>query len=209
MIQRIYRLLFVLFIAAGASRMSAQTASNEVGIWVVSPQLSETTLLDTEEDVRLDFDEDIGFGASFNHFWTDSISTDFTLHNFSSDMTVHVDDEPTATIGEISVLTFTAMPQFHFNRAGKFSVYVGAGGAWVSGEFEPNEDLDNDDESIDLESELTWAAGVGADYRITDSISIGGDVKYISWDAIAEGQEDGEALELDPLTFSAGLKFLF
>lgn len=209
MIQRIYRLLFVLFIVAGASRTFAQTnASSDIGLWLIQPQLSETTFTDDEDDVTLDFDEDLGFGVSYNRFWTDAFSTEFGAQKYGADMTLGATGSPAVTVGELDVTALSAIGQLHFNRAGRFSVFAGAGAAYLMSEFDPSDD-DPDSETEDLESEVTWTAAVGANVALTERIALTGEIRYTPWSATAEGDDDSDALDIDPLTFSAGVRFRF
>lgn len=210
MIQRIYRTVFLMFLVAGAVRTFAQVApSSDAGVWLVHPTLDETTLVEEGDDITFDFDGDLGYGISFNHFWTDAVSTEVALQKYTAGMSLSVNDDPTVNIGEIDVTSVTAMAQYHFNRAGRFSPYAGAGVAWIVGEFDPNLGLDPDGESIDLESEVTWTAAAGAHFNVTDRFAIVGEVKYLSWEAIEEGGDEDDAISVNPLTFSAGVKLRF
>lgn len=212
-IQRIYRCLFLLFLIAGSIRMFAQAPSHEIGVWLVDSELNETTLLDDDgDDITIDFEESAGFGVSYNHFWTDVVSTEVMLSKFSAGMTVIQDDivgNTVVDVGELDVTLLTAIAQFHFNRNGRFSPYIGGGAARISGSFDPNDDLDEDAGPIDLESELTWTAGVGANVRLTDRLALAGEIKYVPWSAVEEDGADDDAVDIDPVTFAAGLKFRF
>lgn len=209
-LQKIYRLIFVLFLVAGSARTFAQTSpSSDVGVWIVASELNETTLLDEDEEIRIDFEEDLGYGISFNRYWTGAFSTEIALQKLGADTTIGVANNPAVTVGEMDITTITGMGQLHFNRAGRFAPYVGGGVAWVSGEFEAVAFDEPDDESIDLESELTWAAAVGAHVSLTERIALVGEIKYISWKAMEEGGTEEDALDVDPLTFAAGVKVRF
>jgi outer membrane protein W len=205
MLQRIYRLIFLLFIVAGSLRTFAQTPSSEVGVWVVHPELSEDRFIDSPDAPTLDFDENLGFGVSFNHFWMGAFSTEVALQKYGADTLTSVQGLPEVSSGELDITTLTAMAQFHLNRAGRFSPYAGAGAAWISGQFDPVAGIDE----VDLESELTWTAAVGLDVHLTDRISLAGEVKYLTWEAMEEGGTEADAVSVDPLTFSAGVKVRF
>ena len=206
----VYRVLFVMLLAAMSQRIFAQT---EIGIALNSAEFEAVTLTDEEESVTIDFDESVGFGVSFNHYWTDAFSTEFAAHGFGGDMTIDAEDLPVFKAGEIHAAAITGMGQFHFNRAGRFSPYLGAGIAVVGGEFEPNDEFEDpsepDSDGFELETETTWTAGVGADLRLTERLILNLDVRYIRWDARAEDDEESESLEIDPMLVSAGIKFRF
>jgi outer membrane protein W len=211
-IQRIYRCLFLLFLIAGSIRMFAQAPRHEIGAWLVDSEMNETTLLDDDDDdLTIDFEESAGFGVSYNHFWTGVVSTEVMLSKFSARMTIAQDDigggTITSEVGELDVQLLTAIAQFHFNRNGRFSPYIGGGAAQISGDFDPADELGED--SIDLESELTWTAAAGANLRLTDHLAIGGEIKYVPWSAVEEDGAGEDAIDIDPVTFSAGLKLRF
>ena len=209
MIRKIYRLLFLLFVVAGSLRMSAQNASSDVALWIVDSELSQSSIVDDGDTIEFDFDESVGYGISFNHFWTNAFSTEVALQKYGAELSIGSDIGPTFTVGELDVTSFTAMAQWHFNRDGRFSPYTGGGAAHISGEFESDAGLGEPMESIDLESELTWTAAVGANVNLTDRIALVGEMKYIPWDVNEEDGAPEDAIEADPVTFSAGVRFRF
>ncbi len=209
----VYRVLFVMFLAVMSLRTFAQT---EVGISINSAEFDTVTLVEESESITLDFDEGIGIGLSFNHYWTDAFSTELAAHSFRADMTIEADDLPVFEAGEISAAAITGMGQFHFNRAGRFSPYAGAGIAFISGEFDANPEFEDpsepDSDGFKLETETTWTAGVGADIRITERLILNLDVRYLRWSATPELEDEEdeiESLDVDPMLFSAGIKFRF
>lgn len=212
MIQRIYRILFLLFVVAGSIRLSAQTS--DAGIWIVGSKLEESSFVEEGDELTIDFDEEAGFGFSFNHFWTERFSTEIAAQTFGGDMNLTVDSaavDLTITAGELDATSVTAMAQLHFRRAERFAPYVAAGLARVWGEFDPVDNIDEptEDDPVDLEAETTWAAAVGANVRITERVYFVGEMKYIPWEAFAEGDTDADAIGVDPITFAAGVKVRF
>ena len=126
MAQRIYRILFLLFVIAGGIRLSAQTS--DAGVWIVGSRLEETSVVEDNDDITIDFDEDIGWGISFNHFWTERFSTEIAAQKFGGDMTVgisSIEGELNFTAGELDATSLTALAQLHFRRATRFAPYVG------------------------------------------------------------------------------------
>lgn len=201
MIRIFYRVLFVLFILSGL-RVAAQ--SSDVALWIVDSELSTSTIVDEGESIEVDFDEQAGYGFSFNRHWMGHFSTELALQKYAADMSVGIFEA-----GELRITSVTAMGQWHFNRDGRFAPYVGGGLAFISGEFEIASALDPDAETLDLESEFTWAAAVGANVRLTDHFALTGEMKYVPWDAREEGDVLDEAVEVDPVTFAAGVRFRF
>lgn len=197
----VYRIIFLLFVVAGAIRLSAQQApSSEAGLWVV-------------EDISSDFDGDQGYGVSLNHYWTENFSTELSAQKFHADTAIVTEGlvgicgfgeipprEPVVIVfhgsTQIEVTAVTAMGQFHFNRAGRVAPYVGAGVAHLSGD-------------AGVDSEFTWAASAGLDVRMTDRLFLTGELKFVPWSAIAEDVGDGERVDLDPLIAGVGVKVRF
>jgi outer membrane protein W len=212
--QRISRIIFVLFLAAGTIRLSAQMKSSDVGISLVDSELASSTITDDGDDVSLDFDEEVGFGLSFNHFWTDRFSTEIAAQKYSAALNLSVDDgggQFTVNAGKADITSVTAMAQMHFRRATRFAPYIGAGFARIWGDFDPVDDPETPAEngSFDLEAKTTWTAAVGANMRLTDRVSLVGEIKYIPWEAIASDDPTGDRLNVDPTTFATGVKIRF
>ena len=208
MTQILYRTLFLLFVIAGCLRLSAQERRTDVGVWITNTVLNETTLLDEGESLRVTFDEKIGFGLSINHFWTDRFSTELSAMSFGGDMSVGTAGVPEVTVGELDAGAITAIAQFHFNRAGRVSPYVGAGAAHVSGSFDVADDIDSN-ETVNLESSTTWTASAGLNVRLTDRLALAGELKYVPWSPTDAEELDSERIDIDPVFFSAGLRFRF
>ena len=214
MLQRAYRILFLLFVVAGSIRLSAQTQSSDAGIWIVGSELEESSFTDEGDDITIDFEEETGFGISFNHFWTERFSTEIAAQKFGGEMTVGIDSGAsvlTFTAGDLDATAVTALAQLHFRRATRFAPYLGAGVARVWGDFDPVPEAEpaEDDETFDLEAKTTWAAAIGANVRITERVYFVGEMKYIPWEAIAENDPDRESIDVNPVTFAAGVKVRF
>lgn len=78
----------------------------------------------------------------------------------------------------------------------------------ITVDFDPADELEED--SIDVESEITWTAAAGANIRLTEHLAIGGEIKYVPWSAVEDGaNDDDDPIDVDPITFSAGLKLRF
>lgn len=206
--RQIYRLLFVLFVLAGSLRMFAQ--SNEIAVTFVSPRLADSTVVDDGDSIDFEFEESLGYGFSFNRFWTQAFSTELALQKYDADL--RLGDSlggPMFEVGQLDVTSLTATGQWHFNRAGRFSPYVGAGIAHLSGELELRDIVEPATQTVDLESELTWTASAGANVRLTESIALTGELKYSPWNANEENAAPEDAVEVNPLALSAGVRFRF
>lgn len=202
------KLLAILMLLA--STASAQTSkSNDVTVMITSSQFEDPSItFDEEERISFEFDEDLGYGVAYNRFWTNTFSTDFAAHRLSADLSVTGDGEPLLDLGEIEATAFTAIGQWHFRRATRFSPYVGAGLAYVTGSFDAIDDEEGE-ATFDFENETTWVANFGADINLNETFAIVLDGKYVQWEPRAEGDEEAEALDVSPLMLSAGVRVRF
>jgi outer membrane protein W len=202
--------LIIIALFATPSTVSAQTLStSDAAVWITDSEFNDPSFTDEEGTVQFEFDEQAGYGVSFNHFWVSSFSTEFAYHKFGADMDASVDDGPRFDAGEIDASSLTGIAQWHFRRASRFSPYVGAGVAYMSGEFDPADFDGEDDVAVDFEDEFTWAANFGANIGLTERLAIGLDAKFIHWEPKESGDEASERVELSPVLLSAGLRYRF
>jgi len=220
MIQRIYRIVFLLFIAAGAVRLSAQMKSSEVAVWVVNTEWKDSKLGDGFGA----FNDTSGHGIAFNRYWTERFSTEISAQRFGAETFLSAGTVPVryfcgfgelpgqpaivfipSGTGRLDVTAITALAQMHFNRNGRVAPYVGAGVSHLTADFDGNADV----LPFDMESDITLAAAAGLDFRITDRIFLTGELRYIPWSAIAEGAANGQSLDVEPLAMNAGVKVRF
>jgi outer membrane protein W len=209
MIQRIYRITFLLFVIAGAIRLSAQTPSSEVGVWIVDTQWNDTAPGTDNIDKSGRFDENVGYGISFNHYWTEHFSTELSAQRFSASSVLghhSIEGETLFNAGEVDVTALAAMLQWHFNRDGRFAPYLGMGAARMAADFSPDDDAEIG--PFDFKTETAIAGAVGADVRITPWFYFSAELKFIPWNAAAEGS-GVEGVDVDPLVVSAGAKVRF
>lgn len=207
------RILLVLIILAFPMALAAQPA-NEVGVFINTAQFDELREVDEDGfELELNFDENIGYGVNFTHFWSSNLATEFSAQQLSADAEITVSGPglPPISIdgGELEVMAYAATVQWHFARGSRISPYVGAGAAFVTGEVSGGDVIDGEDFSTDLENEFTWLANAGVNFGLTDSIALGLDAKYIAYEPQAEGDPDEASEALNPLVLSAGLKFRF
>lgn len=208
------KLIIAFAVLAFPLAVSAQ--SNELGVFVSMPQFESTTIADEDlGDFELEFEEDMGYGVNFNHYFSPNLSLDLAAQSLSAEMQASLGGGGatlTFDIGEIDLMAYSAALQFHFGRGARFAPYVGGGAAYVTGDVEILEDPENDPdatEELDLENEITWLANAGVNINLTPSFAINGDVKYIAYEAAGEDAEEGDELEINPLVISAGVRFRF
>jgi outer membrane protein W len=204
MAQRIYRILFLLFVTAGAVRLSAQAPKSEVGLWVVDTQWADSALRVHNVVRSGEFDERVGYGISFNHFWRERFSTELSVQRFSADATLYrftIEGGLLEDRGELETIGVTAMAQWHFNRAGRFAPYLGAGVTYLGTEFEPN--VGRFDRT---RREVSPSVAAGVNVRLTDRLYLAGEVKTIPQLSYSEGSGFNND---HPIFAAAGVKVRF
>lgn len=180
--------------------------NNEIGGFISTSQLDEDEINQAGDIFDVEFDEDMGYGVLYNRYWTHAFSTEFAYQKLGADLTVSLGDI-VEQAGDLDLDVLSATGQFHFARGSVISPYIGGGAAYISGQagsIDPDELQD-----VDLENEFEWLANAGVDFNIGQSFTIFLDGKYILYEARGEGDPEEEALELNPLVLSGGLKFRF
>lgn len=199
------RILIVLSLLLLPLTLAAQP-SNEFGIFISTSQFEDSEIQDDLGDLDVEFDEDMGYGVLYNRFWTSGFSTEFAYQRLGADLTLSLEDiaEGTSEL-DLDILSGTA--QLHFARGSIISPYLGGGVAYVSGEAGA---LDEDEiGAADLENELEFLANAGLNLNIGQSFGLFLDGKYILYEARGEGDSDDEALDVNPLIISGGIKWRF
>lgn len=179
---------------------------NEFGIFISTSQLSDDELRDGLDEFDVEFDEDMGYGILYNRFWMGGLSTEFAYQRLGADLTVSFGDI-TEQAGELDLDILTATAQFHIARGSMISPYIGGGFAYVSGEAGS---IDADEiDAVDLENELDWLVNAGLNVSFGQRFAVYVDGKYINYEARGEGDPADDALELNPLIISGGIKLRF
>jgi outer membrane protein len=197
-----FRLGIVIFLFA----LSLNAQSNDLGVWIATSKLGETT----EGDSEVSFDNGEGFGVSFNHFWTPNISTEFSATALSHEGEVTINGTPAFDLGSLDLIPITATVQLHFARNARLSPYVGAGVSYVMADDMESENLQAVGiDRIETDSKVGWVAQAGVNIGLSPRFAVAVDGRYIAYspDSAAAGDPEPTTLELDPLVFSAGVKF--
>lgn len=171
-----------------------------------------------EEGLELDFESGTGFGVAVNWFWGTRISTEFAASAVSLDGTIEADDEgaddedPLVDLGSIDMMPITATLQFHFARDRMFDPYLGIGAAYILADDLASDDLDAlEIGPIEVDDEFTYVLNAGIGVRFTDTFGLYLDGKYIPFEPAtrAEGDPEDFDVEINPIVFSAGVRFRF
>ena len=190
---------------------------NEIGVFATYTTLESTEVEDPEfpdDTASIDFDSDLGYGLSYNRYWSENFSTEFAANRITAGTGLSftspgIPDEE-FDFGELELQTFSAIAQLHFGT-GLIDPYLGAGIVHVAGSISLNDAFvePGDSNSVDFESKTTWIANAGIDLRLGPSFAIGADVKYFPYEAIEDGGIEDEAIDLNPLVIGAAVKFRF
>ena len=186
--------------------LTAAAQNNELGVFISTSQLEDNEIEDAGDIFDVEFDEDMGVGALYNRFWMGGFSTELAYQRLGADLTLSADDVADQ-VAELDLDILSATAQLHFARGSMISPYIGGGVAYVSGEAGS---INQDEiETTDLENELEFLVNAGLNVGFGRSFAVFLDGKYIMYEARGEGDSDGEALDLNPLIISGGVKFRF
>jgi outer membrane protein len=123
---------------------------------------------------------------------------------------VYLDDGDTRTnVASVKHLPPTLSGQYHFNPAGGFSPYVGAGINWTIF-FDEDAKGPIEDSSLKLSNSLGLAAVVGVDIPLSDSVLLNATVRYMDIDSTVKIDGDQAAkVNVDPWVFGINLGWRF
>lgn len=165
-----------------------------------------------DDGVETEFESGDGVGVSANLFWGKRVSTELSASKLTLDAGLNVDGVPTFDLGSVDLTPIALTLQFHFARDSVIDPYVGAGAAWVLADDLESNDLDLlEIGAIEVDDEITYVLNAGLGVRLTRNFGLYLDGKYIPLEPAtrAPGDEEDLDLEINPLIFSAGLRFRF
>lgn len=200
------RTSFRLGIVIAFFTLSLNAQSNDIGVWIATSQVGDTNI----DESKIAFDNGEGFGVSFNHFWTPKLSTEFSATALSHEGEVTINGTPAFDLGSLDLIPLTATVQLHFARSALLSPYIGAGVSYVMADDMESENLEAVGiDRIETDSKVGWVAQAGLNIGLTPRFAVAVDAKYIAYspDSATPGDPESVPLELDPLVFSAGVKF--
>lgn len=186
--------------------LSAFAQRNELGVFISTSQFENNEIQDGLDDIDVDFEEDMGYGLSYNRFLFGGFSIELAYQRLGADLTTSFRNI-TETAGELDLDILSATAQYHFAPQSTISPYIGGGLAYISGEAGF---IDEDEiEAADLENETDWLANAGLNLNIGQRFAVFIDGKYVLYAARGEGDPDEEALDINPLIVSGGIKLRF
>jgi len=196
----------VIFLSLLFLPLLATAQMNDLGVFISTSQFDDGEIDDAGDIFDLEFEEDMGVGVLYNRFWTSSFSTEFAYQRLGADLTISFEDID-EEVGSLDLDILSATGQFHFAKGSMISPYIGGGVAYVSGEVGT---IDDDElEDTDLENEIEFLANAGLNVGLGRGFAVFLDGKYILYEARGEGDTEDDALEVNPLIISGGIKFRF
>lgn len=206
-----YRILIVA-VAFLALTYSAFANAHEKGDWLlrvgagmVDPDSDNGTV--PTLDVGVDVDSGVSLVFNGTYFFTPNIALEvLAALPFSHD----VDLDGIGKVAEVKHLPPTFSLQYHFDTGNNFRPYVGAGLNWTIFFDEDTEGaLAGTD--LDLDDSVGFAAQVGADFDINESMFVNFDFRYIDIEPEAEVSPLGLEFDvpIDPFVYSLTLGWKF
>lgn len=186
-------------------------STTDVAVWASYTEFVSTRFVDPIDGTAVDisFDETVGYGVSLNQYWTNNFSTELGATMWDADATADVEDFGEFDFGSIELTAIHAVGQWHFSPAGRIDPYVGAGVAYFDADdLELADDVEDEETEVPVDSEASWVANAGVNFNF-GRIALAVDAKYAPYEPTVGTDEDEADLELNPLSFSAGLRFRF
>lgn len=178
--------------------------SNDVAVWYSTSHVGTTN----SGASAVEFKNGRGYGASFNHFFGDHLSTEFAYDQLHYDARINYLGATVLDAGRMKTKVATAVVQWHFSRAGFIDPYLGAGAAYLKSDSLSSADLTTANiGSVSIEKKWGWAADAGLNVNLSHSLGVAVDAKYVPYEP--KSGVSGMKLKLNPTIFSAGLRFRF
>ena len=198
--------------------------AKEKGDWVVragvsyiDPKSDNGSLvipeLDLDSTIRVDSATMLTFDGTYmitNNFGVELLAALPFKHDISVD--------GLGEVGSTKHLPPTLSAVYHFNTAGRWQPYIGAGVNWTIF-FDESEKgvLDDLDASLKLKDSWGLAAVVGIDVMLTDTMFINGNIRYMDIDSDVKITVPGDDADLvvkttaniDPLVYAINIGWVF
>jgi outer membrane protein W len=208
----------VLFLLLLPLTATAQT--NDVSFFLGGVAFDETTIAafaPEDFEANLTFENGGALSFSYNHFWRERFSTEFSIIGMASDPTLQIEEGPvdiSVDLGDMTAGAITAAGQWHFRTGARVRPYIGGGIALVSGEIEvdfEDEDGVRTQETADLEGKGALLLNGGVNFRISDRWDFAIDAKAIPYSPEVEGDEadENDEIDLNPFILGFGIRYRF
>jgi len=192
----------IVFLALIAVPLFGQ--SNDIAVWIGKSRVGTTNT----SGASVHFDRGDSFGASWNHFFSNQLSTELAAFAVRHDGTLKVGGVDAFDVGRLRMIPITAMVQWHLVHFRRIDPHLGGGLAYVRSDNLHSSDLDNAGIGrVKIKSRIGWAADAGVMYGITDKLGVGVDARYIGYRPSSGPSDASVKLELSPVIYSIGLRW--
>src|SRR4051812_43633598 len=198
--------------------VSLLAQSNAIAVFANHGTFNSTSATDPGAGVSIEikFDSKIGYGASYDRFFSPNLSAQFLAQRLRGDTKVVVSGGGTSisqNVGALDLNEFDAALHWHFG-SGAIKPYAGLGIAAIQGAKlrAPADATESGTaEELKLDNKFTWVADAGVDFRVSPNASIIVTAKYTPYSSGvgAEAGDPIQRLKLDPFTFAAGVQWRF
>jgi outer membrane protein W len=207
------RIALALVVLAFPVSLMAQ--SSDIGIWVNTTNFKSTTETDPDfpgSQVEIDFDQKMGYGVTFNSYFSQNFSTEFGAQRILGDAKATLSFPPiseTVDIGEFKSNVFSGIVQWHFAPGRFIDPYIGGGASYFQGaQLKISDDplLEAEEDTIKFDNKIKFTANAGVSIALTKGMSISLDGRYTPYEAEERNSSIAESVKLDPLTISLGIR---
>ncbi len=197
-------ILVALFLVLLSVPLFAQ--SNDVAVWASSVKMQTTSTPDAE----VKFSTGHGYGASYNHFWSHWLSTEFSYLTLRNNGHIEAGGQRILDLGRLNTKVASAIAQLHFAHRAAIDPYLGIGLAHVkSGDLSSSDLALTPAARVTIEKQWGLAANAGVNFNINHALGIAVDGKYVSYEPNSTSAAASQKLKLNPLILSAGVRFRF
>jgi outer membrane protein W len=200
----------LLTLAILAFPLTAFAQASDFGIFVNTTNFKSTTQSDPDfpsEQLKIDFDQKMGYGVAYNRYFSPSLSTEFGYSQIRGDGNVTVTGLPKFGLGEFKSNVFTGILQWHFAPRAFIDPYIGGGASYFQGgKIEIPDDIAVDGDTVKFDNKAGYVANAGINLAITKGMMLAVDARYMPYKAQEKGAPSSEAVSLDPLVISAGIR---
>lgn len=208
-IHAVLALALLLPLSASAQGRFFDLSANAV--WV-DPS-NNGSFSDLADPATIDFDGDVGYGASANIFFSDRFSVEFAISRVSTGTTVRRRAVANPG-GDLEMMPVTGVVQWHLIPNGFLDPYVGAGAAYVL--FDDIRDNGvSGIERINFQDDAGLALNAGVGIRLGNRFGIVVDGKYVPLESnaratvLGSGQTSESKVDISPIILSAGISLRF
>jgi outer membrane protein W len=205
---RLVRPFVALMLLATSGSALAEAGKFSIGVWGSVVAKVESTTVDANNGVNIDFASGWGSALSLGYGFTRVIEGEIGIADLRSTGRLDVYGTKALDLGKLEMRPVSAMLKVHPLCPGLIDIWVGAGGAWVW-----ISDLESADLStagigrVTVKSRAAFVAGLGADFQIAPHLWLGVEGRYLALKVDSHGVSGtNQEVTLNPIVVSAGFR---